>query len=69
MLDIQAHAGTNPMAKALDAAELVLSNNRFAPQNSASVLRALYAVVNVCDVYFGSRENDAGSAPSKRVVR
>lgn len=46
MLYVQAYAGTNQLAKAVDAAELVLSNKPFASQNSASALRVLYAVVS-----------------------
>ena len=46
MLYVQAYAGTNQMAKVLDAAEVVLSNDLFASTDSASALRVLYAVVS-----------------------
>jgi len=46
ILYVQAYAGTNQMAKVLDSAQAVLSNKRLAGEHSASVLRALYAVVS-----------------------
>jgi hypothetical protein len=46
ILYVQAYAGTNQMAKVLDSAQAVLSNERLAGEHSASMLRALYAAVS-----------------------
>ena len=46
MLYVQAYAGANQMAKAIDAAGVVLSKDQLPSDNSASVLRLLYVVVS-----------------------
>ena len=46
ILYVQAYAGANQTAKVLDAAAPALANDRFAPADSASLLRVLYAVVS-----------------------
>ena len=46
MLYVQAYAGANQMAKAIDAAGAVLTKDPLPSGNSASILRLLYAVVS-----------------------
>jgi hypothetical protein len=46
MLYVQAYAGANQMAKAIDVAGVVLSKDQLPSDNSASVLRLLYVVVS-----------------------
>ena len=46
MLYVQAYSGANQMAKAIDAAGVVLSKDQVPSDNSASVLRVLYVVVS-----------------------
>lgn len=46
MLYVQAYAGANQVAKAIDAAGVLLDKDRLPADNSASVLRLLYAVVS-----------------------
>jgi len=46
MLYVQAYAGVNQMAKAIDAAGILLAKDQPASDNSASMLRLLYAVVS-----------------------